>query len=151
MKNKKENILYFEKSIIFIVILICICAVEIVYAETTAQIKFCDYGSVRKTLKILGIFLTLAKIAIPAIWTFTGMATFFKALTGGKPEDLKTAATAFGKKLIAGFIVFIIPTAIDYAFDNLIGYSDKGFTQCTNCLLDTGNCNVNVADPSTYK
>ncbi len=145
MKQKKN----IKKYIIFAIFLALFLGANIVYAETTAQLKFCDYGGVRKALKILGIILTLVKVAVPILLVITGMGTFVKAITTGKDDDLKGAGVILVRKMIAGLVVFMLPTLLDYVFDSLVGYSDSGFTQCTNCILDTGHCNVNVEDPKT--
>ena len=54
------------------------------------------------------------------------------------------------KKLIAGLIIFLLPTALDFMFDSLLQYDDSAFTACSNCLFDTGNCSIPTTDPNTY-
>jgi hypothetical protein len=147
MKNKKKII----KFVAFAILIVAVCALDIVYAETVATIEFCNYGGVRKTLKILGIILTVVKIAIPMVLILTGIATFFKTVTSGKEDDLKAAALQFFKKMIAGLVIFVLPGLMDYIFDNFVDSNKSSFTQCTNCFLDTGSCDVNVADPKTTK
>ena len=145
MKNKPK----FKKYIIFILFLALFIGAHLVYAETTAELHFCDYAGVRRTFKIMGIILTLVKIIVPIFLMITGMVTMFKAVTSGKEDDLKDSFKILVKKVIAGLIVFVLPTLLDFAFDSLLGYDDSGFAQCSNCLLDTGSCNVNVEDPKT--
>jgi hypothetical protein len=79
------------------------------------------------------------------------MVSIFKTVTSGKADDLKASFSVIVKNLIAGLVIFFVPTILDFAFDTLIGYDDSGFTACSNCLLDTGNCNIPTEDPSTYE
>lgn len=143
---KKKNI---KKIAFIILILVILLSVNVVYAGTTAELKFCDYSGIRKTLKIIGIILRFVKVIVPLILIMTGISPFFKAITSGKDEDLKAAGTTLAKKIIAGLIVLLLPGFLDYIFDSFVGYSDSGFSQCSNCVLDIDSCNVDIEDPNT--
>lgn len=142
MKNKKL------KYVIFLMILSIIP--NVVMAATSSELRICEYSGVLRTLKILGMCLNIAKVVVPLIIIGTAMVSIFKTVMSGKADDLKGSFTLIVKKLIAGLIIFYIPTILDFTFDSLIGYDDSGFTACSNCLLDTDNCTIPEEDPPTY-
>ena len=99
---------------------------------------------------ILGVIINIVKIVVPLILIITGMIAFSKTIISGKTEDMTASISLLAKKIIAGLIVFLIPSVLDFTFDTLIGADDSSFTECTNCLLDTENCTIPESDPSTY-
>jgi len=147
MSNKTKKIL---KSVAIIVLMVAFLSINIVYAATASQIKFCDYGGVRRTFKIIGIIINIAKVLVPMLIILTEIISITKVIISGKQEDLFENWKILVRKIIAGLVIFIIPTVIDFTIDNLVGYSDSGFAQCSNCLLDTNHCTIPTTDPSTY-
>ena len=142
---KKKNI-----SLIILVLSVLTIAPKLVLAATSSELRFCEYGGVLRTLKILGICLNIIKIVVPLIIIGTAIMSVFKTVTSGKAEDLNASFGLIVKKIIAGLIIFILPTALDFMFDSLLEYDDSAFTACSNCLLDTGNCVIPTTDPDTY-
>lgn len=139
------------KTIIaFILFLSAFSILNVVYAATSSKIAFCDYSGVRRTFKILGMVINVVKVIVPLILIITGMITLSKTIISGKSDDFKGSLMILAKKFVAGFIVFLLPSVLDYAFDTLIGYDDSSFTQCSNCLLDTSHCTIPESDPETY-
>lgn len=141
------------KHIILLVLILSVLAVApdlVLAAKTSNDLRFCEYSGVLRTFKILGMCINIVKIVVPLIIIGTAMVSIFKTVMSGKTDDLKGSFSLIVKKLIAGLIIFLIPSALDFAFDSLIGYDDSGFTACSNCLLDTGNCTIPTEDPSTY-
>lgn len=140
------------KHIVLLVLILSVLTIapNIVLAATSSELRICEYGGVLRTLKILGMALNIIKIVIPLIIIGTAMISVFKTVSSGKAEDLKGSFSLIVKKIIAGLIIFLIPTALDYVFDSLLEYDDSAFTACSNCLLDTGNCTIPTEDPSTY-
>ncbi len=147
MKSKKSD----KKLIfLFILFLVTILSVNVVYAATSSKIKFCDYGGVRRTFKIIGIIINLIKIIVPLILMITGIAGISKTIISGKFDDLKGGIIQLCKQAVAGLIIFIIPGLLDFVFDSLVGYDDSNFTVCTNCLFDTNKCTIPDEDPEVY-
>lgn len=141
------------KHIILLVLILSVLAISpelVLAAKTSSELRFCEYAGVLRTFKIIGMCINIVKIVVPLIIIGTAMVSIFKTVTSGKADDLKGSFSLIVKKLIAGLIIFLIPSALDFAFDSLIGYDDSGFTACSNCLLDTGNCTIPTEDPSTY-
>lgn len=147
---KKINISKRKKYIIYTLFLLLFCGINLVYAETSTKLNFCAYAGVRRTLMIIGIIIIIAKIIIPLIITITGMITFFKTVLSGKDDDFKNSISILAKKIVAGLIIFFLPTVINYAFEALVGYDDSGYTACSTCLLDVDNCEIPDEDPTTY-
>ena len=147
---KKINISKRKKYIIYTLFLLLFCGINLVYAETSTKLNFCAYAGVRRTLMIIRIIIIIAKIIIPLIIIITGMITFFKTVLSGKDDDFKNSISILAKKIVAGLIIFFLPTVINYAFEALVGYDDSGYTACSTCLLDVNNCEIPDEDPTTY-
>ncbi len=139
---------YFMLTIIFLFVLCFIP--NIVNAATTSKVNFCQYGGTRRTFKIIGIAINFVKILVPLILIITSIITLSKTIFSGKEEDLKSSLTLLVRKAIAGIVIFLLPTTLDYAFDTLVGYDDSSFTACTKCMLSPNNCQIPEEDPETY-
>lgn len=141
-----------KKYIILTVILLSVLTIapKLVLAATSSDLKVCEYAGVLRTLKIVGICINIVKIVVPILIIGTAMVSLFKTVTSGKADDLKGSYVQIIKKIIAGLIIFIIPTLLDFTFDTLLEYDDSEYIACTNCLFDTGNCVIPDKDPETY-
>ena len=148
MSNKTKKIL---KSIAIIVIMIAFIGINIVFAETKSNVKFCDYAGTRRTLKIIGTIINIAKVFVPLLIIITESIALTKAIVSGKDEDLKENFVVLVRKIIAGLVIFVLPSVINYAINNLAGHSDTGFTQCSNCLLNAKSCTIPTTDPTIYE
>lgn len=147
MNTKAKKLL---KSSLIILIMIAFLSINIVYAATKSKIGFCDYAGTRRSLKIIGIIINIAKVVVPLLIILTQMVSMTNIVISGKDEDFKENFKIMVKKIIAGLVIFFIPGIIDYAVDNLAGYNDSGFAQCSNCLLDTNHCTIPTSDPDYY-
>lgn len=145
--QKKKMSKYF--LLILLILFIFIIGINPVFAATSSELNFCSYSGVRKASKIVGIFLTIAKIVVPLIIIITGMISFTNVIISGKTEDLQNTAKQLIKKIIAGLIIFFIPGILDYCFENIVGYSDSDYTACVKCVTSPDSCNINVEDPKT--
>ncbi len=139
-----------KSAIITISTLALLLIPTIVLADTTSDIKFCEMAGVRRTFLILGMCLNIIKIVLPLVIIGTAMISVGKTVISGKSDDLKGSLTLIIKKVIAGLVIFLLPTIVDFAFDTLIGYDDSGFTACTTCFLDTDSCTIPDAEPDIY-
>lgn len=146
MKKNKKRI----SLCIWILFILLFLSLNFVYAATSSKVEFCEYSGVRRTFMILGMVINIVKIVVPLILIITGMITFSKTIITGKSDDLKTSINILAKKIVAGLIVFLIPSVLDFTFDTLLGVDDSSFIECTNCLLDTDNCTIPETDPDTY-
>ncbi len=120
-------------------------------AATSSDIHFCEYPGTLRTFMIIGIGLNIIKTVIPLIIIGGGIITFSKIVISGKEDELKASVGTLIKKIVAGLVVFLLPTAINYAFNTLITNDTSKFTECSTCLLDTDHCNIPEQDPTTYQ
>ena len=104
--------------------------------------NFCSEGYMT-VYEIIGKCLTIAKIIIPLILIGLGTVDFYKAVTSSKDEDLKKSAKSFIRRIIAGVVIFLIPTLVLLIFD--IVNLNKSENSCVSeCILDL-KCNVRVS------
>ena len=87
--------------------------------------------------RLVGIFLLVVRIVVPLIIIITGIFPVFSALIKGTADDSIKSIKTIGKKLLAGLVVFYIPSLIT-SFVNLVVNNDepKDVFVCTTCLED---------------
>ncbi len=148
MKNFLKK---YQFVIILTLLLIVLCVgPKLVFAATSSKLNFCQYRGTRRAFKILGLVINFIKILVPIILIITGIMSLSKTIFSGKSEDFTASLTLLVRKCIAGIVIFLLPTVINYAFDSLIGYNDASFTACTRCMLTPNNCQIPDEDPDTY-
>ena len=136
------------KKIIFTLFLIII-STQKVYAKTmvfTADIaNFCNEQSALNVLKMLGYLLLAAKILIPILLIIFGTIDFAKAVIASKPDEINKSARALVTRVIAGVVIFLIPTIVNFTF-NLFpnNTSAMKFSKCRICIFKPGDCGNNI-------
>ena len=117
------------RNILIILLIATFIGITVVSAETTVttsgELNFCKYAGTRRALKAVGYAILITKILVPMILMVLVIKDFFGVIVSGKSEDLSKVTVSSIKRLIAGFIVFIIPTAIMGVYD-ILGYGDQG-------------------------
>jgi len=109
--------------------------------------NICSENSVKKVFKIIGIVFLILKILIPFILIVLGMVDLCKAIIDNDEKSLSKSLSTFVKRIIAGIIIFFVPTII-LALFNLteLNSSIKGkFDGCKNCIFypnDDIKCNI---------
>ena len=104
--------------------------------------NFCS--NAKDVVQILGLVLTIFKIAIPLIVVFYGAFDLGKAVMSGKDDDIKKNAKTLAVRVIAGIIIYLLPSIILFFF-GLIGEFNStaetvDFDTCKECLLHPSNC-----------
>ncbi len=98
-------------------------------------------------LQIVGYVLYVFKIAIPLIIIALGMFDFGKAVVAEKEDETKKMAKRLIFRIVAGFVIFFIPTIVMFLFGLLGGYNDakegSNFEVCENCILRPSSCPTN--------
>lgn len=90
----------------------------------------CSAGSeIVKVMAIVRLIMNVICIAVPIVMILMGSFDLFKAVTAGKDEEIKKKQQTLIKRLIAGVIVFLVPTIVSVLM-NLIGVS--GWRACWN-------------------
>lgn len=99
---------------------------------------FCK-GNVVRVFNMLGWLFFVVKIVIPLILVVFGCIDFAKAVLSNKDDDIKKSAKSLIIRVIAGIVIFLIPSVINMVI-NLIGDRADGvyrgtFADCTSCML----------------
>lgn len=74
----------------------------------------CDTGN-STLLQVIGLvrfILNIICIAVPIIMILMGTIDLFKAVTAGKDDDIKKKQKALITRIIAGVLVFLVPTIV---------------------------------------
>lgn len=100
-------------------------------------IDFCTNPGFLRIFLFGEILFKIITILVPLIIIGTVIISAFKAVTSGKEDDLKSLVPGAGKKILAGLIIFFIPTIIEYAI-SLTGETFEDLSTCkTNANLET--------------
>lgn len=98
-------------------------------------------------LKIIGWVITLFKVAIPLIIIGLGMFDFGKAVVAEKEDEIKKQTKRLLYRVIAGIVIYFIPTIVLFIFEQVGDYSTEkdaaAFQVCEDCLLKPTKCVVN--------
>ena len=97
-------------------------------------------------LRVMGIVKLIMKvicIIVPIALIVLGTLDLFKAVTAGKDEEIKKKQKALITRLIAGVLVFLVPTIVTVLF-NLLGYDSW-----KNCWNDAKEDFSTLFDPDS--
>ena len=86
-------------------------------------VNFCTNPGFLRLVLFLKIVLKIITIIIPIIIIVTIIMSIFKVVVSGKSDDLKTLLPTFVKKILAGLIIFFLPSIITF----VISLSGKTF------------------------
>lgn len=83
----------------------------------------CQPGSTLvNVIAIVRLVMNIICVAVPIIMILMGTIDLFKAVTAGKDDDIKKKQKALITRIIAGVLVFLVPTIVSVLM-NLIGVS----------------------------
>lgn len=111
--------------------------------------KICSETGVLKSVRFLGYILFIVKIVVPIILIIMGSLDFGKAITTSNQDGLTKATKNLAVRVVAGVIIFILPTIVNFLFGMIVGlnkdYEDEmeGFNGCRTCLFSPDECNIN--------
>lgn len=120
-------------------------------AVQTTEIA-CKSGSdIVKTIAIVRLIMNAICIIVPIVMIVLGTFDLFKAVTAGKDEDIKKKQQTLIKRIIAGIIIFLVPTIVSVLM-NLIGVNN--WRECWNNAKNANfktlfNGDVSSADDNT--
>lgn len=86
-------------------------------------------GEVLQVMGIVRLIMRVICIAVPVVMILLGSFDLFKAVTAGKDEEIKKKQQTLIKRIIAGVIVFLVPTIVSVLM-NLIGVEE--WRECWN-------------------
>jgi molybdate-binding protein len=110
----------------------------------------CTQTGVLKSFRFLGYLLFIAKILIPIILIITGSIDFGRAVVASNQDAVSKAAKTFATRIVAGVIVFLIPTVVNFVF-NLLPAGSDDYSACSTCLFKPGSCSISNATSTTAK
>lgn len=127
----------------YIILLLFFMLAMIVFTPNTMALDYehlCSENNIKQAMKIIGYIVLIIKWIVPLILIVLGMIDFGKAIMSGDDKALNKATGAFIKRIIAGIVIFFIPTII-LAILNVIEVSkgiedSQQFGACTKCIFD---------------
>lgn len=156
MNMNKKTIIILSLFCVIVGLIVCLKTINnsSTYLATTPVAEYvaenpCDEDSIRRVLKIIGYVLLIAKVAVPLIIIGFGTVDLFKSVVDKDEKSLGKQLKQLGIRIIAGIIVFFIPTFINAFFqisDTLNVIETDQFKTCASCLLEPTNdtkCSVN--------
>ncbi len=108
--------------------------------STDLEKTFCT-GPVLGVFTTLGRIFRIIEILVPVIIITFGVIDFSKAVLASKDDEIKKSAKSLIRRVIAGVLIFFIPTIIGFIV-NMIDKDKvyKGtFGDCTVCMLTPNN------------
>lgn len=108
--------------------------------------SFCDQEGVLKALKVLSILIMIAKIAVPIILIVVGSIDYGKAMMSDNQDAIEKTTQSLIKKVIAGLIIFLVPTIVNAVISSSQSAQDKAdasgeFIKCAMCFAGDSSCN----------
>lgn len=94
-----------------------------------AEVSCGEDSTLVNVIAIVRLVMNIICIAVPIIMILMGTIDLFKAVTAGKDEDIKKKQKALITRIIAGVLVFLVPTIVSVIM-NLIGVSS--WRECWN-------------------
>lgn len=103
-------------------------------------LPFCDETS--KMWKIFGYLINALKVLVPVLIIVLGSVDLGKAVVAQNEDEMKKATQLLIKRVIAGIIIFFIPTIVSLIFkiaSNYSVYFNNG-SGCIQCITKPGSC-----------
>ena len=94
------------------------------------------------TFKLVGIFVTIIKVVVPIILIFMGSIDLTQAVISHDNDAIIKSIIVFGKRGLAGILVFLAPSVLQGLFhmvDGMDNYDSK-YKKCVDCALGSKEC-----------
>ena len=103
------------------------------------EVGFCT--GTKSVWILVGKILSIFKIVIPLLVIIFGMIDLGKAVVGSKDDEIKKAAKSLGMRVLAGIVIFFVPTIVGFAFSLADGFnSDGDYSVCQTCITNPDGC-----------
>ncbi len=100
-------------------------------------IDFCTNPGTLRLILIAGIIFKIITILVPIIIMITIGIQVFNVVTNGKEDEFKKIIPVSAKKLLAGLIIFLLPSIVSFAI-SLTGRTFTNLSLCqSNANLET--------------
>lgn len=100
-----------------------------ILAGTTVDCSSTD-STIVQVIAIVRLVMNVICIAVPIVMIVLGSIDLFKAVTSSKDEEIKKRQSTLIKRIIAGVLVFLVPTIVSLLM-NLLGTGNNWAT-CWN-------------------
>lgn len=96
---------------------------------------------------ILGYVIIMIKIVVPILIIILGIIDMAKAFIANDDKAINKNTITLVKRVIAGVIIFFIPTLISYAFTIIGSFDDveEDYMNCVKCLTKPSECDTSYS------
>lgn len=101
---------------------------------------FCDEEKVRQVFHFFGSLLFAAKVVVPILLILFGVIDYFKAVIASNDDELAKSTKSLITRVIAGVIIFLLPTVINFAFGLVKTSKVSDMENCRRCFFNPGRC-----------
>lgn len=98
--------------------------------------SICSSSGVLRLFYILKLLLQIIFIVVPIIVIIMSIVDFSKVVISGKSDTMNSTLTQCAKRIIAGLIIFLIPTLMSTLFEYLVDMNFEFGTCVTNATLE---------------
>ena len=111
------------------------------------DLGLCDQEGILRTFKIINILLQIARILVPIIIIIAGSIDLFKVTTNGQDDEIKKVFNQLIRRIIAGLVVFMLPTIINFFLNMNAKYKETAteFAGCSSCLTNAKECDTLIS------
>ena len=107
--------------------------------------KICDKDTnpqLVASLRLVGIFVSIIKIIVPIILIIMGSIDMTKAVVSKDHDAIQKNLIVFGKRTLAGVLIFLTPTVMLALFHLIDGMDnfDSAYKTCVDCILGDSSC-----------
>ena len=105
--------------------------------------KICNVDEnpgVMRAFKAGGVALVALKIIIPILLIILGTIDFAQAVISSDDKQISKSLMKLAQRVIAGIVIFLVPTLIEYIFDLVDSTATNKYKACYECLLDVNKC-----------
>ena len=129
-------------KIIFLILTI-ICFISFVSSVEANEIgsngySICSEAPILKAFRALGYVLLIVKVVVPILIILFACIDLGKAVIASDDKEIKTATTRVIKRVVAGVIIYFLPTIINTVFDLVNGAEElkNSNVYCQKCLFE---------------
>lgn len=134
-----------KRHFIYVILGALMMFTTITNVKAVEEFYFCNADSVR-AFKVIGYIITTIKIIAPLCIIILASIDFFRAIMSNDEKAISVSTKSFIRRLIAGIIIFLIPTIVSAILDVLSpSIGDTKFNEyitCTKCIFDPSGCDT---------
>lgn len=150
-----------KRQLIYLLLVISIIIFTIPEVSAAEEFYFCNSESIN-AFRVIGEILYVIKIVVPLIIIVLASVDFSRAVLSNDEKAVSVSAKALLRRLIAGIIVFFVPTLVYAILDMLSPATGEGsqeqmqssYVECTKCMFNPSVCDElkeTLPDSGGYK